>query len=286
MIAVTYEIELIQPVLATIPGGDPNSNVSLPYIPGSLIRGVAGARMHRSGDFQDLSIDARALLFSAQTRFLNAYPLDQAKGRALPVPFTWQRDKDSSKNRVEDSTLTTADESELCTPKSMSGQMWLTESQVEKGPTHIAHLYEPQWQIAGHIRRDPKAGRPRQYQGAVFRYEALAAGQCFSGAVVVDSEERADELMLYLYDGPAYIGGSRSAGYGHVELRGVTKKSNWHEVSPPANGIPAGTPFTVTLLSNLQLRNECGMSHLNLSRSLKEEYQLDVGAVESFIQIQ
>lgn len=40
MKAITFLLHTTQPLLATSLQGDPNSDISFPYIPGSMIRGV------------------------------------------------------------------------------------------------------------------------------------------------------------------------------------------------------------------------------------------------------
>lgn len=246
MIVLTYRLELLQPVLASVPGGEPNSTVSLPYIPGSLVRGAIGSRVYQSGKYTDLTVDARDLLLNGQTRFLNAYPFAINRGRALPIPLSWVEEKSVTSlwKRVEDYALDP--EEKISTRKGMSGWMWLQEGDIDGDASYAAYKHSPQWQIAVHTRRDAEAGRPRADSGAVFRYEALAAGQQFEGAILCEALSDAKEIESHLRAGPAYIGGSRSAGYGLVEFTDIKEAQEWHEVVPPQRAIAAGEHFTIT----------------------------------------
>jgi len=44
---IPYRVTLLEPLLATRIAGDPNSGVSYPYVPGSLVRGAAVAAYMR-----------------------------------------------------------------------------------------------------------------------------------------------------------------------------------------------------------------------------------------------
>jgi len=281
MIALTYRLELLQPVLASVPGGDPNSIVSLPYIPGSLIRGAVGSRIYQSGKYTDLTVDARDLLLNGQTRFLNAYPFAMNKGRALPIPLSWVEEKSATSlwKLVEDYALDS--EGKIDTPKGMSGWMWLQESDADDDVSTTAYKHSPQWQIAIHTRRDAGAGRPIADSGAVFRYEALAAGQQFEGAILFENSSDAKEIAKHLSSGRAYIGGSRSAGYGLVEFADIKEVSEWHEASEPQKEISAEKCFTLTLLSNTQLRNQYGATHTQMAEAL-EQHDIKVIQKKSF----
>ena len=90
MKAVTYQITLLEPLLATTLGGDPNSAISHSYIPGSMIRGLL-AKLYNA-ETTDLTGHqaTRPLLFDGTVRYLNAYPTLDGVTRTLPVPASWQ----------------------------------------------------------------------------------------------------------------------------------------------------------------------------------------------------
>ena len=80
MIALSFELCLKEPLLATALEGDPNSAVSLPFIPGSMLRGaLIGRYLARCGT-SDLAADP-------QPRVLRDDGERTRPGRAdLPLP--------------------------------------------------------------------------------------------------------------------------------------------------------------------------------------------------------
>jgi CRISPR-associated protein Csx10 len=86
---IPYRVTLLEPLLATRIAGDPNSGVSYPYVPGSLVRGAAVAAYMREKAIAALDAgaeDVRRLFFDGRTRCLNAYPVDARGIRTLPTP--------------------------------------------------------------------------------------------------------------------------------------------------------------------------------------------------------
>src|SRR4051812_43492319 len=107
MKAFTYEILLKQPVLATTLLGDPNSSVSFPYLPGSLLRGLL---IHRYLDQRSIADptgdpDCRRLFFGGETRYLHAYPIGSSGARSLPTPRSWLIGKHASSDAAEPAAL-------------------------------------------------------------------------------------------------------------------------------------------------------------------------------------
>ena len=94
MPVIQYRITLLEPAIFTALQGEPNSSVSFDYVPGSTLRGLL------IGVYGTQAIDAgepttQRLFFSGETRFLNAYIVEeQTQQRTLPVPGSWQRNKD------------------------------------------------------------------------------------------------------------------------------------------------------------------------------------------------
>jgi CRISPR-associated protein Csx10 len=77
MKAIVVTLETLQPVLATSFQGDPNSDISYPYIPGSAIRGAIISRYMQQYQLSDLELtnsEIRRLFFEDRsTQYLNAY---------------------------------------------------------------------------------------------------------------------------------------------------------------------------------------------------------------------
>ncbi len=97
MKAIVFSLQTQQPLLATCFQGDPNSDVSFSYIPGSMIRGALIGRYMRQEGLNDLDLGeekVQQLFFDPeQTRYLNAYIEDSAGQRTLPTPKSWFKEK-------------------------------------------------------------------------------------------------------------------------------------------------------------------------------------------------
>jgi len=103
MKAITYELRLTEPLLATqVNSGEPNSAISFPFIPGSMVRGAL-IRRHLNEKPHNFDLanddDARYLFLSGTVQFLNAYPSYNGQ-RLLPKPFSWLVPKDDIENRT------------------------------------------------------------------------------------------------------------------------------------------------------------------------------------------
>ncbi|MCB0132978.1 MAG: hypothetical protein KDD78_19085, partial [Caldilineaceae bacterium] len=86
------DLHLLTPVLVTGPGGgDPNSEITLTYIPGSVVRGLFAGRY---GGPKDAGADEfRRLFLDGSVRYLNGYLVHDGQ-RTLPAPASWQMVKD------------------------------------------------------------------------------------------------------------------------------------------------------------------------------------------------
>ena len=77
MKAITFSLTTQQPLLATSFQGDPNSDISYPYIMGSMIRGAIIGRYMKQHNQNDLNLEdqiVRNLFFEDdQVHYLNAY---------------------------------------------------------------------------------------------------------------------------------------------------------------------------------------------------------------------
>lgn len=266
MKAIIFSLHTQQPLLATSFQGDPNSDVSYSFIPGSMIRGaIIGHYMkqHQISDL-DLSNDEVKRLFfdSSKTQYLNAYLLSQEGKRTLPVPRCLFKDKDLELNRVYNWS-SEQDQDELKKPKFIGEQYF-----IKKGDSII--LYEEKRRINIHNQRDRQKGRStqtkvnrktqhREGEGEIFRYEAIDAGQKFQ-AVILCSNDTDAEIINNLLNSSLdiWMGGSQSAGYGHTKIEDLKLVNNWNEVEIPASDRIERDNFTVTLLSDLILRDEWG----------------------------
>ncbi len=256
MIVIQFEIYLQEPLLATAVEGDPNSAVSLPYIPGSLIHGALVNRYLQAYPTDDLAADpqARQLFFSGETRFLNAYPSDETGNRTLPTPASWYKEKNAGK------AFTAYDLSIIEEPAEELEHPIRVEKPFCALDDREATLYEPRKQIAVHTQRDRAMGRATEGSGAVFQYEALAPEQTFIGVVLCPDDETAQTVETLLAEQEMFLGGSRSAGYGLTEIRAVRRASDdWTEApNQDVGDIQQGKAFSLTLLSDAVLRDGNG----------------------------
>ena len=239
MAILTLTITLHEPVLATAPGGDPNTDESLPYLPGSVLRGALAHLYLREGIVDD---DFMRLFLTGHTRFLNAYPVIKRQ-RALPIPQNWRVEKDAKPPRsIFDLLLNEVDEKPKRDER-VSGFYIIQASQV-----HTASL---SYQIAVHTRRDRVAGRATSASGDVYRYKGLAPGQTFRSYIYTTNKADAATLMTLLASGTLFLGGASTAGYGLVEV--VTQQHNASYYS--SDGVPTNGELVVYFESDAIVRH-------------------------------
>lgn len=257
MRAITYALHLEAPVLAAAPEGDPNSGVTLPYIPGSLMRGAMVGCYLREHSAKDLATEPRArdLFFNGTTRFLNAYLEGPGGERGLPVPLSWKVQKRRKEPIYDLSVKPEPDpdlgKDEIWQPKSLKGGFCTLQ---DDGVTVV----QPDMQISIHTQRDRVKGRATEDRGAVFRYEALAAGQVFRGVILCEADEMAEELLGLLKTDALFLGGSRHAGYGRVRVFDVSATDGWVETGAEPDAVSQGGGLTFTLLSDAVVRDDTG----------------------------
>ncbi len=257
MKVITFVLETQQPVLATSFQGDPNSDVSYPFIPGSMMRGALIGRYLQRHGLQDTDIltdeTVRRLFFDGNTRYLNAY-LYKEQQRTLPLPHSWKKEKNDelSKKQPEiDVYDLSFYQKELKSPKPVGEYFW-----AKDGSDGI--LYTVNRRINIHNMRDRRQGRSTLEQGQIFCYDALDAGQNFQ-AVILCEDNDVKIIAKLLTPENIWLGGSRSAGYGHTKIKEISTPENWDEVnSYPDKRLKNRETFTVTLLSDLILRDEWG----------------------------
>lgn len=280
-----------EPLLLTSLQGDPNSGVSFPYIPGSVLR---GAMIHRyrerhcaGGDLNLADQQTQRLFFDGNTRYLNAYllvapslaPSGAAvatipQPRGLPLPRVWVRRREDGfhapgpQDTLSDLEWMMAGEQRLkiCQGYDLTATV-LNEQRrllVEEGFVALDDQGNP-WiaEVARHInvhnQRDRPRGRGVEGSGAVFRYDALAPGQQLQAVVLCADQTDAELLQGLLAPDRLWLGGSRSAGYGRARITAVSIVDDWHEVGlAPAHRLDGAT-LQITLLSDLIARDASGL---------------------------
>lgn len=276
MSAITFTLHTQQPILATSFQGDPNSDVSYPYIPGSMIRGALIGRYLKQnpGIGDDILADTQVkhLFFSGQVRYLNAYLLTQEEHqpRSLPTPRSWfqnkgeeppmQGDNKKSPMKIYDlSRMEVADledeedENSKISPKPVKQQFCSVNS------TEV-QLYKEERRINIHNQRHRSKGRATEAVGQVFRYDALDANQKFKCVILSEEKDRKILEELLEYNADIWLGGSQSAGYGHIKFSEIQFHETWDEVgeNQSLETRIESEYFQITLLSDMIFQNECG----------------------------
>ncbi len=257
MRAITYRITLLEPTLATALEGDPNSAVAYEFLPGSVLRGAIIAKYLYHHNAKELDLNnplVRSLFFDGVIRYLNGY-LVKNDIRSLPTPHSWHRTKDEEAS-LYDFAIEEPDDKEL-------RQKVPFPFCELRGDT--ARLLRPDRHISVHTTRTRRFGRamPRdtlkegEVEGAVYRYDALAAGQTFEAAVLCGRDTDI-AILLRLLTGEAVLGGSRTGGYGRAIFPEVKEAgAGWREVGIPLM-LHADGLLMITLLSDALIRNQNG----------------------------
>lgn len=258
MKAIPYQITLLEPLLATRIAGDPNSAVSYPYVPGSMVRGAVVAAFMRDKGLRSLDADdkqARRLFFDGHTRYLNAYPADAERRRDLPTPrslFHVKGEKSPLYDFAQEVVYEVNGEKAQFVAAARDSQLfcWIDGDTIYFVPL--------QRRVNVHTFRDRIKGRATEEIGAVFQYDALEEGQAFRGWVLVDHDADVD-LLSALLKQVQPLGGSSNSGYGRVSVElgdpVDVSRSPWREVPESPEAITAGETFIVTLLSDVLVRD-------------------------------
>lgn len=253
---ISYRMTLLEPLLATRLAGDPNSGVSYPYVPGSMVRGAIVAAYMQEKALAALDAgdeEPRRLFFGGRTRYLNAYPVDARGRRTLPTPRSLFHVK-GEETPIYDFALETIYEVDdekvqsVAAAKESQPFCWIDDDQV--------FFIAPKRRINVHTQRDRVKGRPTEDDGAVFQYDALEEDQTFAGWVLVDEDADVgvvSSLLQRIYR----LGGSSNSGYGRVsvEVDAPQDVQVWRETPERIAPIDVGETFVVTLLSDTVVRD-------------------------------
>ncbi len=260
MKAIIFLLKTKQPVLATSFEGDPNSDVSYSYIPGSMIRGFLIGRYLQRNPQQNADIlnneIIRNLFFNGNVCYLNAYPSSQEGKRTFPTLLPWKKQKGAELNEKDDEidiydfSVAKPSKDELDSPKSIDKSYW-----VEEGG--YIRLYNVERRINLHNFRNRCKGRSTNAEGEIFRYDAIDAGQTFQGVILCQKAEE-ELIKVLLQPSDIWLGGSRSAGYGHCEIIEVKSHDNCSDIEESAENRVNKNILKITLLSDLIIRDECG----------------------------
>lgn len=302
MKALTFDICLLAPCLFTIPaGGDPSTEESRTYIPGSAVRGALVGLY--TGTKHAADAQFRRLFLDGTVRVLNAYPLDKQGRRTLPTPLSWQRRKDPP-SLVEGQPGEPADSASEITdfalPTAKPGtDIWKGVDAPYCTVTTKVQLVEPEFEVNLHNGREDRQ-RPTADGATLFQYTALAAAQRFGAAIVVADKNEAllDRLAGLLNAGTRLrMGRSQRAGYGLVEIQNVRRHpehsdatpassaSGWFEQGAEPAELEGDGIVIVTLLSDTIVRDANGADAASLDAVVGVPYgdaYVKIGVVGGF----
>jgi CRISPR-associated protein Csx10 len=256
MTIIRLKIETLQPVLATSFAGDPNSDVSYSYLPGSILRGALIGRYLRIKQQQELNLAdpvVKNLFFDdRQSSYLNAYPVSQSGCRTLPIPRSWIKEK-GQEPPLKAYDFSMGINEDLESPKPLDKKSFW--SYAKGDDTKRINLYQPSKRINIHNARDRSKGRGTDGEGQIFRYEAIDTGETFEGIIICPANY-VSEVEKLLKSQDFWLGGSQSAGYGHVHVTYEISNKPWQEslTQPDAKN----NELHITLLSDMILRDEMG----------------------------
>lgn len=243
MNALVFELRLLEPLLIGDPlSGDPNSATTLDFIPGSVLRGALIEQYLKQPEYTVNDTQFRSLFFG-NTLFLHAYPV-RDKTRFLPTPLSWHREKDA---------LETEPILELAFGLPEQQTKTLSQPFCRRISFAQAEFYTPKHQVNIHIYHAQRE-KVEKHESEVYRYEALAAGECFSTAILSEDMDALRRIKALLHDVTLHVGKARSAGYGAMEVENVHLEPDWNEY--PADDDTNN--LVVTLLSDALVRNANG----------------------------
>ena len=201
------------------------------------------------------------IIVNGTVRFLPAYPAVRDR-RSLPVPLTWQRDKDASKpddNKADsaDALLALFGKDDAVRQGSDQRQPVQHRFYAFTDPAYETVKIKKSYRT--HQVRDRATGitnRRGQGDDTVFVYESLDAGQTFVGAVAVPAD-RTDlhTLLKAVFAEEIWLGRSARSGYGGTPSIIVDPAETMEPGGAFLDKLDENTRFRVRLTSDTLLRH-------------------------------
>lgn len=269
MNALRFLIRLVEPLLAgQAQTNEQNSRISLPFIPGSMVRGAL-IRRYIAGSTLDAADDiAQQLFLNGEVCYLNAYPAHPANNsRMLPKPLSWFVRKEDAVNSlapIHDFAVKREAWDRPEKPPGLGKFFWCDTEAVDGDDgslsplTQSVELYSPKIRVTVHNASKDR-NQKKEGDSQVFRYDAIAPGEVFAGVVISDNETiLRDSVRPLLEKGEMLLGGARASGYGRVLFTNISFEPQWREFVPVKSADSVRSEAKLVCLSDVILRDANG----------------------------
>jgi CRISPR-associated protein Csx10 len=247
---ITYRLTLEDPVVLSIPGGDPNSAETLSYISGSAVVGaLAGLWKKQNASINPVAF--QSLFLNGNVRYLNVYPEGSNNRRLFPPPLSLRVEK-GTQSPVYD--LVDPQKDEILESQDDEGlfrqfQTW-TQGYIRFADNALKYRM-PLKTSRIHHQRDRDWGRAREDQDAIFSYISIDAGERFIGHIFLDDELQVTVLQNLFQAGHIQLGRSRCAQYGgRANLTLISTEDGETFMEAGCGSFDQDDQVTVTLLSD------------------------------------
>jgi len=246
---LSYRLTLESPVVLSLPGGDPNSAQTLPYISGSAIAGAIAEKWKSMGDPGGRET-FRHLFLDESVRYLNAFPEGENNNRLLPTPLSLCIRKGMP---VPVYDLAEPDSPDLLAETDRQGmtyqyQVW-NEGYIRFSADAVKYRAARQASSVHH-QRDRELGRAKADQDPIFSYISLNTGERFIGKILIDDSACSDLIVRLLENETLYLGRSRSAQYGQAKASILSRENATAFIEAGAGSLKPDSRLVVTLLSD------------------------------------
>ncbi|MBX3156455.1 MAG: hypothetical protein KF773_10685 [Deltaproteobacteria bacterium] len=259
-----YTLSLRAPVVLAAIEGDPNSTKSLPYVPGSALRGAVARGLGDPGHDAGRARMFRTVILDGSVRYFNAYP--RAVGRrTLPTPVSLRIEKTDAVGALGEiqawdlAAFDTDDEAWPVEPRSVVLEPFVSIGAAQPlrvQPARGRRIHQQRERSRGRAWKAKHNDGREEAHGAVFAFEFLEAGQEFDGVIQIRGENDAacDALGVSVQgalQSPILLGRSRRSGYGGDATIswGAVREREVEGQGFVNTDLPSGTMFRAQLTS-------------------------------------
>ena len=209
---ISFKAEIKSPVIIAdqVMG---NVVTCMDFIPGFYLLKVVADALLKAG------LDPRPHIAAGNIQVLPLYPMLDGQ-RSQPVPLCWESKKSESDQDNLSVTNRLSENSDVDTAQMKPYRAgFIGQANDKTKTTWLPFLKKV---LRTHNVVDDDEQRPNEKVGGVFTYEAIAAGQVFSGCVRLHNDAGIDvEKFAKILAGEITIGRARRIGYGRLALSNV-----------------------------------------------------------------